>query len=514
MSSHLYDFLFFKAAHVYGSKSFVLPWSVGVPAAELPLASNFTRFSGRQLVQRTESLPGENMVPVLGLRKTKMIIARRNGQRPFTELSSSVSFLQEKFANKLANSKRRLEASTGVLREVSRGPAPAGLSPEERYLRCSSNFLISSTLCITFTSQVSYSTGVRAFKSWCMCCNLDSTLVTPPAWFDENSSPFPHEIVSIGAFMCFLSFEKQLHPDTVINYVCAVRSNFRDQHRDLSLFAHPVLKDLRRSLHLDWASKDENAEHFSKTLPFTVEMLGVLRTEVLDLTSPLDEAVKTAASMGMTMLNRASELVVTEADHFIKTENVVFHMMLEDGVKFDCNAGDAYLYEVSQLTGVTTFLRSAKNDQLGLGYISSFPVTVITETSIYCVATDMFTWAKKARPAVGDPFLSHCATEGCDPWSLPYEYYNDAIKRTARKCGFDDKLFSSHSIRIGGATLLAAAGHPNHYIQQAGRWKSLAFLKYIHWAISSMKAALVTLVDPRVFTNADMKRLNPGAVMV
>lgn len=36
-----------------------------------------------------------------------------------------------------------------------------------------------------------------------------------------------------------------------------------------------------------------------------------------------------------------------------------------------------------------------------------------------------------------------------------------------------------HSFRIGGATLLAAAGYPDHVIQLAGRWHSLAFLRYI-----------------------------------
>jgi len=38
----------------------------------------------------------------------------------------------------------------------------------------------------------------------------------------------------------------------------------------------------------------------------------------------------------------------------------------------------------------------------------------------------------------------------------------------------------SHSFRIGGATILAEAGYPDHIIKLAGRWKSDAFLHYIH----------------------------------
>ena len=77
--------------------------------------------------------------------------------------------------------------------------------------------------------------------------------------------------------------------------------------------------------------------------------------------------------------------------------------------------------------------------------------------------------------------------------------------------GLEPARLSTHSCCIVDATLLAAALHLNHYIQSAGRWKSLAFLDYIRWAVSSMNSALVSLVNPTVFTNNDMIRLNPGA---
>jgi integrase len=40
-------------------------------------------------------------------------------------------------------------------------------------------------------------------------------------------------------------------------------------------------------------------------------------------------------------------------------------------------------------------------------------------------------------------------------------------------------LFSSHSFRRGGATLLANAGIPSNMIQLMGDWKSDAYKKYI-----------------------------------
>ena len=70
-----------------------------------------------------------------------------------------------------------------------------------------------------------------------------------------------------------------------------------------------------------------------------------------------------------------------------------------------------------------------------------------------------------------------------------------------------------HSLRVGAASTLAAKGHPSHYIQKMGRWKSLAFLQYIHWAVSGMAEALNTLSSPGVFTADHLKRINPAAVL-
>ena len=76
--------------------------------------------------------------------------------------------------------------------------------------------------------------------------------------------------------------------------------------------------------------------------------------------------------------------------------------------------------------------------------------------------------------------------------------------------GLDHRRFTSHSLRIGGASALAAAGMPDWFIKKMGRWKSLAFLQYIQFAKSSMRAAFKVLLTPTCFTIADMIALHPG----
>jgi len=225
-----------------------------------------------------------------------------------------------------------------------------------------------------------------------------------------------------------------------------------------------------------------------------------------------DHAAVTAISMGLSLLTRASESTQTTANHFIRARDVTFHMRgAISGVEFDIKASEAHLHEQNELLGVTTYFRSMKNDQLGRGGISTFPVTVIGADAAYCVASDMFSWAIRGRPLADDPFLSHSGSVFSKPWALTRSYFNKLIKLSAKTCGFDPARFTTHSCRIGGATLLAAAGHPNHYIQHAGRWRSTAFLDYISWAVKSMEKAISSLVNPTLFTNANMLRLHPYA---
>ena len=110
----------------------------------------------------------------------------------------------------------------------------------------------------------------------------------------------------------------------------------------------------------------------------------------------------------------------------------------------------------------------------------------------------------------GDPYLTYRGPALPDPRWLDYKSFLTAIKTAAALCGFDPKRFGTHSLRIGGATILAAEGHPNHYIQKMGRWKSLTFLQYINLACKSMETALLSIVNPALFTNDQLRVLNPA----
>lgn len=52
------------------------------------------------------------------------------------------------------------------------------------------------------------------------------------------------------------------------------------------------------------------------------------------------------------------------------------------------------------------------------------------------------------------------------------------IKKAAARCGLDPMRYSTHSVRIGGATALLNAGADHLVIKLMGRWMSNAFEDY------------------------------------
>lgn len=326
--------------------------------------------------------------------------------------------------------------------------------------------------------------------------------------------PFPLPVMVIGSFMAWLSVDKGLNPNTVAQYTSAVRDGFRQQLVNYDFFDHVVLKQVRQSLKLTWAAKETQSSNLSKRLPITIEMLVTMRNNVVNFADLEDRASYIACIMATTMILRRSHLVMTPADHFIRSMDVKFFFHNPDNkASWECSGTDAVKHNVKHLVEVSVYIRSSKVDVLGEGYIISYKVQTLSPTCAFCVATLMFEWSQVAQPLPNNPFLSFNGNIG-EPWTLSYDRYKDIIKRTAVLCGFNKKWFCTHSCRIGGATIMAADGHPNHSIQRAGGWSSLSFLDYVQWTQKSWDSVIGSLSNPKVFTNNQMKKLNPHAVFV
>jgi len=335
-------------------------------------------------------------------------------------------------------------------------------------------------------------------------------MVKPPPFYDIVASPFTHKVTSFGNFTSHMAFDLCLSPQTIRYYKYGVTAWLKSKFLDIEFTKHPVLSQLAASLEIQWRALHEVAQ--TRRLPFTMQMFRTLRGKICNSVNPMEHAIVIVTMICLVLLARKSEVIPTADDHFMREDDVSFKMRnpTQGGVDIVIRSSQAHLYELSSLVGVVPFVRSAKNDQEGQGTRYYFPVLLtLSSKAEFCFATEMFRWAQRARPLPGDPFLTYRGNLLPQPRWLDYKSLLTAVKAAAAACGFDPTRFGTHSLRIGGATILAAAGHPNHYIQKMGRWKSLTFLQYVNLACSSMEIALRSIVDPSIFTNEQLRILNP-----
>ena len=73
-----------------------------------------------------------------------------------------------------------------------------------------------------------------------------------------------------------------------------------------------------------------------------------------------------------------------------------------------------------------------------------------------------------------------------------------AVKRGAEALGLQPELYASHSLRIGGASALAAAGMRDSEIMVLGRWTSWTFLRYLRMGLDKIVSAAVLMANTNV----------------
>ena len=114
------------------------------------------------------------------------------------------------------------------------------------------------------------------------------------------------------------------------------------------------------------------------------------------------------------------------------------------------------MHKCADVQLVSINVRDGKNDIQGKGHRFEFLTVSTNSERAYDIAYDYFQWAIRGQPLQGHPFLSYKGE-----WVLKYDKLSAAFKKVAVKMGLDPTKFRAHSLRIGGASMLAAAGVPD-----------------------------------------------------
>lgn len=147
-----------------------------------------------------------------------------------------------------------------------------------------------------------------------------------------------------------------------------------------------------------------------------------------------------------------------------------------------------------------------------MGHKFTYQKLSAEDPGLFCIVTEMFNCASTLRPGRDTAFFAWRGDASEPAWSLGEHAINKLVKDGAALYGFDTSKFSSHSLRIGGASALAAAGAPSWVIQLTGRWMPLAFLQYIRLASTAFQRSLILQTDGTTFTAQHIALWNPGVI--
>jgi hypothetical protein len=365
---------------------------------------------------------------------------------------------------------------------------------------------------VTTGTLSSYQVGFNAWLEYCSLGDISDPFLSlsscPSSFLQESIAPADFPAYAVAGFVDYLYTGKGLQPPTVFNYVSGVRHQFKSTHKDLAPFSDSVVQSVKKAISISFMKYHLASD--TSTLPWTTDLIVFADKTYLDLSKWQDRAFSICTKLAFTCLARRSEVLVTADAHYIKACDVVFMITFPSGNSVWVVSSLAHKYKAHRqyVTKAAFTFASAKNDQDGSGHRYSFDRLFTTDPDVaFDLVIDAFDWACLAQPKQDDAFLSYRGKE-----SLSYSFVLKTIKAIAASKGLDPVRYKLHSMRVGGASTLAAAGKPDHYIQKMGRWKSLAFLGYIRTAVRTINESFAALVNPLLFTSEHVKQLNPGAI--
>ena len=354
------------------------------------------------------------------------------------------------------------------------------------------------------SSRTSYRRGWNDWLRFTASIGTDALMGTVPLAFSDPRNclaigrwTFPECV--FGGFLQYLALERRLSPATIQVYASGVRFFLMNSNIDTRVLdTSPMLRKIKAGIVLEYHRT--HPRHSRSTLPLTGDMIhfgcvGLFSGPTVD-----HFAVRTALVLALVCLLRVSEYLPVVAGrtsrHYLRTGDVKFVVRTPEGSQF-AEAQDVYRFPLVDIEGVVLFIRSGKRDQEGVGHSMPFDRSSGT---LFDLTEVLHKWCVFARPRAGDPLLSTH-----DGWTLSYPSMSKACKLLASHFRLDPKFFRPHSIRYGGASMLAAAGFPDSQVQLMGRWKSSAFLTYIRVAVQSYSRAMHAIASPSGMSVNDLR---------
>lgn len=299
------------------------------------------------------------------------------------------------------------------------------------------------------STQRTYQSGWRRYLAFARAFSL------PP-------SPLSHEKVTL--FVAHLGAEG-LSGSTIESYLAALRyMHLRANPGDLAPSFHsPFLKIVLKGIRRLRAHSDHPAGRIR--LPITRHIMTQLKGQLaLDSTSHTNRLVWAACCTGFFGFLRVGEFLVP------------------DGVPYEpsthLSLADVALHQTPPTWHFSVRIKVSKTDQFREGAQAILGAT----GAELCPVTALLDYLNIRGNQPGPLFC----TPGGDP--LTRAAFVAKVQAALASAGLDSSKFNSHSFRIGAATSASQAGVQDSAIKALGRWRSMAFQRYIRPSTSDIAA--------------------------
>lgn len=402
-----------------------------------------------------------------------------------------------------------------IKKKINKIPEPevTGISWFQQHLDSAQRYYSNS---VRPSTQKTYSTGERRWFVVAENIGTDPLMRMLPQSWVSRTDKFKMSTLSWPE-SCMLAFlascrdaGQVVTPRTAFLYLSAVRKFLENNGIDVKFFeGSQYIRNTKSGMVNTYRAEMNKDEKDPQRLPISIDMIiGYDKHLRCSKDYGLAQlAVHTAQLLGYSTLSRVSEYLLTpgETEHLLLSECVLFEMHSGDLVP-SCDILD---HNFRDLKGCVIDILSAKNDTQHKGNRMHFVLADLTDVNqLYCIATKLWDYARASRPVRGRSFFFIPAIQ----WTLKPPYFNTCLKQLAIAYRLDPERVSSHSLRIGGASALAAAGLPDYVIMDMGRWRSLAFLTYIRKSTEMFEAARNALARGDLLSADKTRLLNPRSL--
>lgn len=274
---------------------------------------------------------------------------------------------------------------------------------------------------------------------------------------------------------------KQHCSESVISGCLSALRHFRTVHgKDTDIFESEILRKARKAIQLSSRELSKKKE-LNKRHPITIPMLDWLKqhywepyqTVVSYTKNALDRMmVYVACIIGFIFMLRSSEYIRDKnTDHVLLSEDVYIILKSNSNRHQYLPSHDPRLImiTISEIHMIKITNRSSKCDSVGIGRELYLTGSNRRELEIMKV---ILKWCCVSSHNEGtQPFM--CRKYNDKIKYLTSRMINDTLKEVAVIFGFKmGKGFSTHSLRIGGATELFRQGVDRERIKKLGGWSS------------------------------------------